>query len=70
MPKLQGKTPKLQNTNNPQTTRWAAWIIARIGGWKGYDSQGPPGVIVLKRGLERLEFIIEGIRLEKDVGTR
>jgi hypothetical protein len=68
--KLQGKTPKLQNNSNPQTTRWAAWIIARLGGWKGYDSQGPPGVIVLKRGLERLEFIIEGIRLEKDVGTR
>ena len=68
--KLQGKTPKLRNNNNPQTTRWAAWIIARLGGWKGYDSQGPPGVIVLKRGLERLEFIIEVIRLEKDVGTR
>jgi hypothetical protein len=68
--KLQGKTLKLQNTNNPKTTKWAAWIIARLGGWKGYDSQGPPGVIILKRGLERLGFIIEGIRLEKDVGTR
>ena len=68
--KMQGNTQKLQNNNDPKMTRWAAWIIARLGGWKGYDSQGPPGVIVLKRGLERLEFIIEGIRLEKDVGTR
>jgi hypothetical protein len=68
--KLQGKTQKLQNNSNPKTTKWAAWIIARLGGWTGYDSQGPPGVIVLKRGLERLGFIIEGIRLEKDVGTR
>jgi len=68
--KLQGKTQKLQNNNNPKTTKWAAWIIGRLGGWKGYDSQGPPGVIVLKRGLERLGFIMEGIRLEKDVGTR
>ena len=68
--KLQGKTHKLQNNSDPQTTKWAAWIIARLGGWKGYDSQGPPGVIVLKRGLERLEYILEGIRLEKDVGTR
>lgn len=68
--KLQGKTQKLQNNNDPKTTRWAAWIIARLGGWKGYDSQGLPGVIVLKLGLDRLEFIIEGTRLEKDVGTR
>jgi hypothetical protein len=67
--KLKGNTQKLQNNNDPKTTKWAAWIIARLGGWKGYDSQGPPGVIVLKRGFERLEFIIEGIRLEKDVGT-
>lgn len=68
--KLQGNTHKLRNNNNPLTTKWATWIIARLGGWKGYDSQGPPGVIVLKSGLERLGFIIEGIRLEKDVGTR
>lgn len=68
--KLKGNTHRLQNNNNPKTTKWAAWIIARLGGWKGYDSQGLPGVIVLKRGLERLEFIIEGIRLEKDVSTR
>ncbi|MFA5300365.1 MAG: IS4 family transposase, partial [Lutibacter sp.] len=68
--KLKGNTHRLQNNNDPKTTKWAAWIIARLGGWKGYDSQGLPGVIVLKRGLERLEFIIEGIRLEKDVSTR
>jgi hypothetical protein len=67
--KLKGNSQRLQNNNNPETTKWAAWIIARLGGWKGYDSQGLPGVIVLKRGLERLEFIIEGIRLEKDVST-
>ena len=67
--KLKGNSQRLQNNNNPKTTKWAAWIIARLGGWKGYDSQGLPGVIVLKRGLERLEFIIEGIRLEKDVST-
>jgi len=68
--KLQGNTQKLQNNFDPKTTKWATWIIARLGGWKGYESQGPPGVIVLKNGLERLGFIIEGIRLEKDVGTR
>ncbi|TXD51390.1 MULTISPECIES: hypothetical protein [unclassified Polaribacter] len=67
--KLQGKTIKLQNHNNPKTTKWAAWIIGRIGGWKGYDSQGPPGVIILKKGLDRLSYIIEGAKLVKDEGT-
>ena len=67
--KLQGRTIKLQNHHNPKRTKWAAWVIGRIGGWKGYDSQGPPGVIVLKRGLDRLNYIIEGIKLAKDVGT-
>jgi hypothetical protein len=68
--KLQGKTKKQKNINDPKTAKWAAWIIGRMGGWKGYDSQGPPGVIVLKRGLDRLGYIIEGINLSKDVYTR
>lgn len=67
--KLQGKTYKLQNHNNPKRTKWATWVIGRIGGWKGYDSQGPPGVIILKKGLDRLSYIIEGTKLIKDVGT-
>jgi len=67
--KLQGRTTKLQNHHDPKRTKWAAWIIGRIGGWKGYDSQGPPGVIALKRGLDRLCYIIDGINLAKDVCT-
>ncbi len=67
--KLQGKTIKLQNRRDPKRIKWAAWVIGRLGGWKGYDSQGPPGVIVLKRGLDRLGYIIEGTNLVKDVGT-
>ena len=68
--KLQGKTVKQKNLHDPKTTKWAAWIVGRLGGWKGYDSQGPPGVIVLKRGLDRLSYIIEGLNLAKDVYTR
>lgn len=67
--KLQGRTDKLKNHNNQKKTKWAAWVIGRIGGWKGYDSQGPPGVIVLLKGLDRLNYIIEGIKLAKDMGT-
>jgi len=67
--KLQGKSIKLQNHHNPKRTKWATWVVGRIGGWKGYDSQGPPGVIALKQGLDRLSYIIEGTKLIKDVGT-
>lgn len=68
--KLQGKTPKLQNHNNPKNLKWATWIIARLGGWKGYESQGPPGIIVLKRGLDRFASIFYGWKLAIDVGTQ
>lgn len=67
--KLQGKSTKLQNHHDPKRTKWATWVVGRIGGWKGYDSQGPPGVVVIKRGLDRLSYIIEGTKLIKDVGT-
>jgi hypothetical protein len=66
---LQGKTIKTQNHNNPQKAKWATWIIGRLGGWKGYDSQGPPGVICLRKGLERFNAIIEGIKIAKDMCT-
>lgn len=66
---LKGKTIKTQNHNNSQTTKWATWIIGRLGGWKGYDSLGPPGVICLKKGLDRFNAIIEGIKIAKDMCT-
>ena len=66
---LQGKTHKTQNHNNPKNTKWATWVIGRLGGWKGYDSQGPPGVICLKKGLDRFNAIIEGINIAKDMCT-
>jgi hypothetical protein len=68
--KLQGTTSKLQNNNDSTRLKWATWIIARLGGWKGYDSQGPPGVIILKRGLDAFTHIFFGWKLAQDVGTR
>ncbi len=29
--KLQGNTQKLKNNNDPERTRWATWIVARLG---------------------------------------
>jgi hypothetical protein len=30
-----------QNPHLPATLPWATWLIARMGGWSGYDSQSP-----------------------------
>ncbi len=66
---LQGSTFKTQNHGKANRTKWATWIIGRLGGWKGYNSQGPPGVICLKRGLDRFNNIMMGISIAKDMCT-
>lgn len=60
---LEGKTQKLKNPYPAHLLSWASWIIARLGGWKGYQSQRPAGVITLTRGLERFEAIFVGWKL-------
>jgi len=62
---LKGTTEKQSNPFNPQSLSWASWIIARIGGWKGYKSQRPPGSITYKQGLERFYDFYEGFQLAK-----
>lgn len=61
--KLQGDTEKTKNKNNPETLSWATWIIAKLGGWKNYDSKRPPGPIILKRGVDKFASIYEGWQL-------
>jgi hypothetical protein len=56
--KLETKTIKNPCKNN--TLAWATWIIARVGGWKGRPSQGKPGPLVLKNGLDRFSLIYQG----------
>lgn len=62
---LEGNTEKLKNPHPDYLLRWACWIIARLGGWKGYKSQRPPGVVTLKRGLQRFEILYLGWKLAK-----
>jgi Transposase DDE domain len=61
--KLEGKTQKQKNPHSPEKLSWAAWIIARLGGWKGYQSESPPGPITMLRGLRRFESLLEGYQL-------
>src|SRR5665647_805433 len=45
--KMQGKTAKQSNPYSITNLKGAVWIIARIGGWKGYSSQRRPGATTL-----------------------
>jgi hypothetical protein len=61
--KLEGKTLKQKNPHPPQSLAWATWVVARLGGWKGYASERPPGPITMRDGLERYHAIAMGFAL-------
>ena len=48
--RLQGQIPRQQNPHPPDTLAWAAWIIAKLGGWHEYEAK-PPGPISMHHGL-------------------
>jgi hypothetical protein len=62
-PQLEGKTAKQKNPHPRESLAWAAWHIARLGGWTGYASERPPGPITFTHGLQRFEAIAEGFAL-------
>jgi len=61
--RLEGKTEKLKNPHSPDCLSYAAWIIGRLGGWKGYKSQRPAGPLTMKRGLDKFYNLVEGYAL-------
>jgi len=61
--KFEGKTAKQKNPHPRLSLAWAAWCIARLGGWNGYASERPPGPITFARGLRRFHAIAEGFAL-------
>lgn len=61
-PTLEGKVPRQQNPFLLFTLAWAAWIIARLGGWNCYYK--PPGPITFRRGMQRFYDIHRGRELE------
>jgi DDE family transposase len=59
---LEGKTARQKNPHPHGSLAYAAWVIARLGGWTGY--YGKPGPQVMRRGLEDFQRIKYGTSLE------
>jgi hypothetical protein len=59
--KLAGKTARQCNPHPNGTLAFAAWVIARLGGWTGY--YGKPGAQVMRRGLQDYRAIKYGTTL-------
>jgi hypothetical protein len=58
---LQGKSAYQQCPFQPKSMAWAAWLIARLGGWTAAPmDKRPPGVITLLRGYRRLKDQVIG----------
>jgi hypothetical protein len=61
---LQGKTELQKNPHRKKTLAWAAWVIAKLGGWSGYASHKPPGPITFHNGLARFHAFAAGWALK------
>jgi hypothetical protein len=59
--KLEGATQRQKNPHPKGTLAFAAWVIARLGGWTGY--YGKPGPKVMRRGLDDFQRIKFGATL-------
>jgi Transposase DDE domain len=67
--KSEKKKTQVKNRHPTKKLSWAAWIIARLGGWKGAASQRRPGPITMKRGVEKFDLIFQGWKLAKQLIT-
>ena len=61
--RFEGNTEKQKNPFPSDKLNWASWIIARLGGWKGYQTQKPPGPITMKTGLDKFNIMFESYQL-------
>lgn len=60
--RMQGKTARRKNPHPPNTLAWAAWVIAKLGGWHEYQAK-PPGPITFFNGLTTFRAAVSVLRL-------
>jgi hypothetical protein len=58
--RFRGPTGRRSNPHPVRSLAWAAWIIARLGGWNGYPSAKPPGPVTFYNGLAYFRACAEG----------
>jgi hypothetical protein len=59
--RLEGATQRQKNPHSKGSLAFAAWVIARLGGWDAY--YGKPGPKVMRRGLDDFRRIKYGTTL-------
>lgn len=67
---LEGKTEKQKNPYKQKDLKRYVWVIARLGGWKGYESKRHPGITTLWIGLKYFKSAMEGWTICRNVSTR
>ena len=59
--RLEGKTEAQKNPYPEQSLAWGIWVVARLGGWKGYSkSESPPGNKTMLLGWNSFNQILFG----------
>lgn len=66
-PTLEGKTEKQKNPHQEASLAWIAWIVARLGGWSGYQRYGPAGPKTMAYGWDQFKTMSQGSNLRKNV---
>src|SRR5882757_6975111 len=57
--RMQGSTARQKNPHLNNTLAWAAWVIAKLGGWHQYEAK-PPGPVTFHNGLATFRTFFQG----------
>lgn len=67
---FEGKTEKQKNPFKQKDLKRYVWVIARMGGWKGYEWKRHPGITTLWIGYKYFKAAMQGWEINRNVSTR